>query len=402
MSIIKYSSLAIERHANLYHILHTGIEPTEEEILHWVMLWRFYAKINVFLQKFGNIFETFHYIKALENSKNLIVQKEEAEKFIQEARKIGAEIIVPSSKNYPKQLFEISDFPLALYTHGNLKLLQNRMVAIVGSRSASVDGLQIAYNFAENLSKAGITVVSGFANGIDTQACNGALKWGTVQVLGSGLQQIYPQTNIKLYKKVIENNGLFISEFPPSFHAKPTNFPMRNRIITGLCEGVLIGQASRRNGTSGTLVTLKIALHQGREIFACPGNILDERSKICNELIKKGTAHFTTTIEDILTVLNSKPQQKKNTERLEKLEEIIHAIPKGKINEKTQNTELNFESQTEIERIYNMLSTRPISVNEICEASGIEITKVQECLTELELTSKAQMNHVGKYTKCLI
>jgi DNA processing protein len=131
-----------------------------------------------------------------------------------------------------------------------------------------------------------------------------------VQVLGSGLKEIYPQTNAKLYKQVIENNGLFISEFPPSFHAKPTNFPMRNRIITGLSDGVLIGQASRRNGTSGTLVTLRIALHQGKEIFACPGNILDERSKICNELIKNGTAHFTTSANDILKILNEKPQFK--------------------------------------------------------------------------------------------
>ena len=394
--------MEIDSHANLYNTLQTGTEPSDDEILHWVMLWRFYAKINVFLQKFGNIFETFNYIKALENSKNLIVPKDEAQNFIKEAQKIGAKIVVPSSKNYPRQLFEIPDFPLVLYAHGNLNLLQNKMVAIVGSRSASVDGLQIAYNFAQNLSKAGITVVSGFANGIDTQACNGALNYGTVQVLGSGLKEIYPQTNIGLYKKVIENGGLFLSEFPPSFHAKPTNFPMRNRIITGLSDGVLIGQASRKNGTSGTLVTLKIALHQGKEIFACPGNILDERSKICNELIKNGTAHFTTTIDDILTVLNSKPQKEKTTAKIHKLEEIIASNSKQ---EKTQaklfQTNQN-EEESDIEKIYNMLSTHPLSINEICEASLLPITTVQEALTELELTGRASMNHAGKYTKSLL
>lgn len=390
MSIIKYSSAGIKNHKNLTDTLRNSQEPTYTEIICWIMAWRLYAKINTYLAKFGNIFETLDCIKSTENLQDLVISEDQAKKYIDEIYGIGGKIIVPSSNEYPQTLMEIQDFPLVIYAQGNTALLHNRIFAIVGSRAASVDALQIAHNFARDLSASGITIISGFANGIDTAACNGALKYGTVQVLGSGLKALYPQTNAELYKKVLANNGLFISEFPPSFHAKPTNFPMRNRIITGLSDGVLIGQANKQNGTSGTLVTLRIALHQNKKIFACPGNILDEKSKICNDLIKNGTAYFTTSAQDIIAVINNSVSQDKT----HKLEDIIND------DIKVLQQENNIENLTT--QIYNMLSTRPISINEITSTIGLSVTHVQEALTELELMGQVIVNHMGKYSKCLL
>lgn len=397
MSIIKYSSAGVENHKALSEIFRNSAEPTPEEVICWIRLWRLSVKINIYLAKFGNIIETLDYVTSLEHLNPVITSKSDAEKYIDEIHNIGGKVIVPTSKDYPEILAEIQDFPLALYVNGNTDLLRKRMFAIVGSRSASVDALQIAYNFARDLSEFGIAIVSGFANGIDTAACNGALKYGTVQVLGSGMKTLYPRSNTALYRKVLENNGLFISEFPPSFPAKPTNFPIRNRIITGLSHGVLIGQAGRQNGVSGTLVTLRIALHQNKQIFACPGNILDEKSKICNELIKNGTARFTTSAQDIITALEDYCSLQKHALKIKKPEDGLYHSTKT---EKTKPPEIAMKSITA--QIYDLLSTRPISVNEITNAAGLSVAQVQEALTELELTGQAMVNHTGKYTKSLL
>lgn len=404
MSIIRYSTLSEENITKLENFLSNTAMPSKEEVLCWLRLWKLWGKVNIYLAKFGCIFKTLEHILSINSVNTQILSISEAEKIYEEAKNYGIEILIPTHPSYPPSLKEIQDFPMVLYAFGNLEILKKPMFAIVGSRSTSAEAMQITYNFANEIAQKGITIVSGFAQGIDTSACNGALKHGTVQVLGSGIKNPYPQSNNELFAKVLSNHGLFISEFPPSFPAKPSNFPTRNRIITGLSSGILIGQINRRNGISGTLVTLRIAISQGKDIFAYPGNILDERYKISNDLLKNGTAHFVTNTQDILNIIgessNSAKKQEKIAKHTQKFEQIIQ-------NENTpvqQNLLNSIEDSNETpqDKIYNTLSTRGISVNEIIAITGFSASFVQEILTELELCGKITMNHIGKYTRALI
>jgi|GEM_PF-1053655 len=408
MAIIKPQSLTENSQEKLMQFLNCDAEISKEEVIAWICLWKLREKANVYLAKHSCVFKA---LEEISSKTNLPVLKfEEGLKIYEETQKFGGRVITPRDMEYPTQLKHIVDFPLAIHCFGNLKLLQSRIFAIVGSRSASTDALQIAQNFASELSKNNITVVSGFANGVDTAACNGALKYGTIQVLGSGFACLYPKNNAELFQKVVQNGGLFLSEFPINTPAMPDHFPTRNRIITGLSSGVLIGQVNRKGGVSGTLVTLRIAISQGKEVFAYPGNILDERSKICNNLIKNGTAHFTTCVEDILEIIGenaNKKIEKRNVQSdlfsSESLQKVSKKLEKFEIlaSEKSNSEQFVFEND-ELEVVYNALSTVPCSVSDVIVVTGFQPSKVQELLSELELEGKAIMNHIGKYSIALL
>lgn len=206
-----------------------------------------------------------------------------------------------NDKNYPINLKEIYDPPYLLNMIGNYKKEDEFAIAIVGSRKATPYGKNIAYKFAKELVRYGITIVSGLAYGIDTAAHKGALDGGgrTIAVLGSGLDICYPKSNINLMKNIIKN-GVVLSEYPLGTQPKPGNFPCRNRIISGLCKGVLVVEASYK---SGSLITVDYALEQGRDVFSVPGSILSSTSKGSNKLIKEG-AKLVTCVEDILEEYN--------------------------------------------------------------------------------------------------
>jgi DNA processing protein len=362
----------------------------------WLRMWKLWGKITPQFLAFSSLEKTLQYAEKSPKLSQSVLSVEEAQKLYDEAKSFGAEVLTPTHPTYPQSLLEINDFPLVLYAYGNLELFKKPKVAIVGSRSASAEAMQISYNFAKELSQAGFAIVSGFANGIDTSACKGALEHGSIQVLGSGLKVPYPHTNISLFHEVVKKGGLFLSEFPILFPAKPANFPIRNRIITGLSLGVLIGQANRRNGVSGTLVTLRIAINQGKEIFAYPGSILDERHTICNNLIKNGTAYFTTSSEDIITALNSHHKKNTNTQQiLEKFEEIIE-----KPSLFTQKKEEVFDAQ--LNPVYGTISTSPISINDISSITNLSSSIVQQTLIELELEGKIVVDALGRYTRSLV
>lgn len=199
--------------------------------------------------------------------------------------------------DYPELLRSIYDPPYILYYRGNLQILDDFCLGIVGSRVATTYGKVQARNFGNELAHQGIVVVSGMARGIDTEAHKGALaaEGRTVAVLGSGLKVVYPPENLKLFNRICEN-GLVISQFPPLTRPEPGNFPVRNRIIAGLCRGVLVVEAKQK---SGALITADYALEQGREVFAIPGPISSKNSDGTNYLIKQG-ACLVRNIEDIL------------------------------------------------------------------------------------------------------
>lgn len=200
------------------------------------------------------------------------------------------EEILIDSKEYPEKLKNIYDSPKKLYVIGNKNLLYKKGIAIVGTRAATAYGKKVSYDFAKELSENHIVVISGLALGIDTYAHIGALKEGTIAVLGSGIDQIYPKENIELAREILKNNGCIISEYPLGSKPERLHFPQRNRIISGLGEGVLVVEANKK---SGALITAEFALEQGKEVFVVPGDIKKPQSEGTNKLIQDGAMLVT-------------------------------------------------------------------------------------------------------------
>ncbi len=201
---------------------------------------------------------------------------------------------------YPQSLLNTADPPLLLYVKGRVDLLNTRSLAVVGSRNASAQGLRNAESFAKSASDAGLCIVSGMAHGVDAAAHLGGLQGSgsSIAVVGTGLDKVYPAANRELAHRLAQD-GTIISEFPLGTPPLAANFPRRNRIISGLSLGCLVVEASLQ---SGSLITARMALEQGREVFAIPGSIHSPQSKGCHALIKQG-AKLVETAQDILEEL---------------------------------------------------------------------------------------------------
>ena len=223
------------------------------------------------------------------------------EKYEKYILKNDIKIINISDDNYPAKLKNIYAPPITIFAKGDISLLNSKSIAIVGSREPSKYGIYVAEKFSKELSKEGITIVSGLARGIDTFAHVGALSsFGkTIAVLGSGIDVVYPKENAKYYREISEK-GLIISEYIVGTAPESKNFPQRNRIISGLSDGVLVVEA-RKN--SGTMITTDFALEQGKELYVIPGNITSNLSAGTNNLIKEG-AKLVTDVYEILEDLN--------------------------------------------------------------------------------------------------
>lgn len=210
----------------------------------------------------------------------------DAEREVQEIAKADCELIAYDNEAYPPLLKQIPDAPLLLYVRGDLKVLSQYAVAVVGSRRPSAYGSSVAHRLAHDLAQRQLVVVSGLARGVDSAAHRGALeaKGKTVAVMGSGIDVMYPRENKKLADEIAKS-GAVISEFPLGTGPTPENFPIRNRIISGLSLGVVVVEAAEY---SGSLITARLALEQNREVFAVPGNITSAQSFGPNHLIKQG------------------------------------------------------------------------------------------------------------------
>jgi DNA processing protein len=199
-------------------------------------------------------------------------------------------------EHYPEPLRHIQDAPAVLYVRGRAELLSRPQIAIVGSRNASRAGLDHAWQFAGALTEKNYAVASGLAQGVDGAAHAGALAAGgdTIAVVGTGVDVIYPCSHKALTGQVVER-GVLVSEYPPGTGPKPGHFPRRNRIISGLSRGILVVEAGLR---SGSLITARLALEQGREVFAIPGSIHNPLARGCHSLIRQG-AKLVETVDDI-------------------------------------------------------------------------------------------------------
>ena len=224
-------------------------------------------------------------------------KRENLEKQLECLQKQNIKVITIEDKDYPKILKTIYDYPVSIYVKGNEKILNIPVIGIVGCRESSSYGRKVAQYFAYHLSKRNINIISGLAKGIDSQSHIGAIKakGNTIGVIGNGLDMVYPKENQYLYDKIIEENGAIISEYPLGTKPEKMNFPARNRIISGMSQGILVVEAKKK---SGTLITVDFALEQGRNVYVVPGNIDEMNSVGTNDLIKQG-AQMVTSYRDI-------------------------------------------------------------------------------------------------------
>lgn len=286
---------------------------------------------------------------------------------------------------YPVLLKKIANPPLVLYWKGKRPCWPEFALAIVGTRKASRDGLQIAGEFASTIADMGYTIISGLAQGIDAAAHEAALssRGGTTAVLGSGLEEIYPSRNRHLAERVTDS-GMVISEFAPKVKPSPGNFPYRNRIISGLSLGVLVIEAPSR---SGALNTVKHATEQGREVFAVPHSIYSQMGQGCNDLLADG-ACIARNANDVLNVLRGNPLTMVGNQNI--TEEISANSEKPDENIDTIPPQLFSETE---ETILHQMETTPQHVDEIAENTGLDTAAVSSTLTLLEI--KGQVELVG-------
>jgi DNA processing protein len=291
----------------------------------------------------------------------------------------GHHLLSMDDANYPELLKQSGEAPLCLYIDGDPTSLLLPQLAIVGSRNATPGGLETARDFASHLARAGLTITSGLAAGIDTQAHRGALAGNgtTVAVLGTGPDQIYPPANAGLAEQ-IRASGALISEFPPGTPPRRDHFPRRNRIISGLSLGVLVVEAGQR---SGSLITARYSGNYGREIFAVPGSIHNPLSKGCHRLIKQG-AQLVETAADIVAELGS-------------LAGALESFP----DHVAPQSESPVHTDPDYAKLLDTMGFDPVSVNRMVKRSGLTAEQLSSMLLILELEGKVNSLPGGRFQR---
>lgn len=287
-------------------------------------------------------------------------------------------LITIDDPQYPALLREIADPPPILYVQGDVALLSEWQLAIVGSRNPTASGKNTAFDFARYLAQGGITITSGLANGIDGAAHQGALAAGgkTIAVVATGLDRVYPAKHRELAHQIVDS-GAIVSEFPLGTQPRPELFPRRNRIISGLSLGTLIVEAALK---SGSLITARMAMEQAREVFAIPGSIHNPLSRGCHQLIREG-AKLVETADDIL-------------EELGALAGVNAAEPEQQADET-----LSHQKDGDYQILFEHLGFDPISVDKLIQNSGLTADVVSSMLLLLELEGEVESLPGGRYVR---
>lgn len=305
-----------------------------------------------------------------------VFSEAEAEAELAALAAAGGRLVACDEADYPPLLAHIDDAPPLLAVIGETALARRPMVAIVGARNASINGRRLAGMLAHDLGAAGVTIVSGLARGIDEAAHAAALSTGTVAVVAGGVDVVYPEENRDLQRAIAEQ-GLIVSEFPPALRPQARHFPRRNRLISGACQAVVVVEASLR---SGSLITARTALEQGREVLAVPGSPLDPRSRGANDLIRQGAA-LVEAADDVLRVIAEPPMAATTT--------LDHPA----------QVELDLFDDDAVladarEIIGQALSATPASVDEIVRSCQLSPSLVNTILLEWELAGRLE-RHPG-------
>ena len=279
--------------------------------------------------------------------------------------------------DYPELLKITSQPPVALFVRGNIRLLSEWQLAIVGSRNPTTPGRETAHTFARHLAESGLLVTSGMALGIDAAAHEGALAAGkpTIAVMGNGLDRVYPAKHHKLAHRIAEQ-GALVSEYAPDMKPLAQNFPRRNRIISGLSLGTLVIEAALK---SGSLITAYKALEQSREVFAIPGSIHNPLARGCHQLIRQG-AKLVETSQDILEELGS-------------LAGAASSLRFGEAADSTADT----PAEASHRQVLQAMAYEPVSIDTLVERTGLPASAISSILLILELQGQVSIQSGGRY-----
>ncbi|HVM81315.1 MAG TPA: DNA-processing protein DprA [Stellaceae bacterium] len=313
-----------------------------------------------------------------------IATRSEAERELAALAKIGARLIAWGEPEYPAALAVLEDAPPLLSVKGDIALLERRAIGIVGARNASANGRRFAREIATELGRAGLLVVSGLARGIDTAAHQGSLATGTMAVVAGGIDIVYPEENQGLYDAIGER-GIAVAELPVGTEPKAKHFPRRNRIISGTALGVIVIEAALK---SGSLITARFALEQGREVLAVPGSPLDPRCRGTNDLIRRGAA-LVESAEDVLTALAGQLSLPREQYRpTPPKDPASHGFAEEK------------DADRDRARLLEALGPSPVPVDELVRQCQLSAAIVATLLLELELAGRLE-RHPGHQVSLL-
>ena len=295
-----------------------------------------------------------------------ICGREDAEAELEAATRLGAVLIADGDSDFPAALARTDGAPPLIYARGRTGILNDHAIAIVGSRNCSASGMRLTRKITSDLGAEGLVIASGLARGIDGAAHAASLETGTVAALAGGFGHFYPPEHAGLADAITEN-GCLVTEMPPDWKARGRDFPRRNRIIAGLSRGVIVVEAAAR---SGSLITSRLALEQGREVFAVPGSPLDPRAEGTNRLIRDG-ATLTRSAQDVLEALRPGLHQPE-------LPRFVSEAPAEAVEPTDADTS----------RIAGLLGPSPVEIDELIRQSGLQAGTVHVVLLE--------MSHAGR------
>ena len=307
-----------------------------------------------------------------------------AEREMEALHRFGARLVGRGEPAYPVPLAAIEDAPPLLCVLGDLSLLNRRTIAVVGARAASANGRRLAEDIARDLGAAGFAVASGLARGIDAAAHRGSLATGTIAVVAGGIDVVYPPEHDELYRAVAER-GAVIAELPVGTVPQARHFPRRNRLISGLSLGVLVVEAALQ---SGSLITARFALEQGRDVLAVPGSPLDPRCRGTNNLIRQG-ANLAESAADVLAAVTAMTQP---------IREIANDFHSGQ--QLSEINDISIESSVHA-TVEDLLGPDPVAVDELVRQCHLSAAAVRAVLLELELAGRLE-RHAGNRVSLLL
>lgn len=399
----------------------SGVRLTDEQRLDWLRLIRSESvgprTFRTLVNRFGGASAALEALPDLARKSGRLLLKvatrAEAEKEMAAAARLGVRFVAMGEPDYPKTLQAIDTAPPLIAVRGSAEVLARPSVAIVGSRNASAAGLTFAERLSRQLGEASYVVVSGLARGIDTRAHKATLQTGTVAVMAGGHDRIYPSENEALLLSIVENGGAIVSEMPMGWEPRGRDFPRRNRVVSGLSYGVVVVEAARR---SGSLITARFALEQGREVFAVPGSPLDPRAEGTNDLIRDGATlcataeHVTNVLEPLVAAgprTNDGVEEGRPPDEAQELwDELdlpeIARAPVGLVKPEGGffEEEIRAEEAPSGADLIALLGPSPIAIDDLVRQSGLPIRVVQTTLLELELAGRLE-RHGGNAVSLL-
>lgn len=343
------------------------------------------------IERFGSAEEAIGALPALAARGGRVAQirvasERQAQAEIEQAEAIGARLIVFGEPDYPALLAAAEPAPPVLFVRGSIELFARSAIAIVGARNASANGRKLAESLAAGLGARGHIIVSGLARGIDAAAHKGSLATGTIAVLAGGIDQIYPDEHCALAAEIAAR-GALIAEMPFGHVARAMDFPRRNRIIAGLARGTLVVEAAER---SGSLITARLALELGREVFAVPGSPLDARCRGTNALLRDGAA-LTETPDDVEAHL---PPMEASLQPRAMTQPVLDLSPRAAVSPPKRPAAPDGARPLAI-RIMELLGVSPTAIDELVRETGASPADIQAALFDLELEGLA-LRHPGQ------